>query len=163
MTHEQHRKQAWASFATGLLFAIGLGLGGMTKPAKVVAFLDVTGRWDPSLMFVMAGALAVHAVVWRLVRGRAAPRFSAKWFVPTRRELDAKLIGGAAVFGVGWGLGGYCPGPGLVASASGAAGALTFAAAMLLGWRIVTALELREAARQAGMNDSPVSSAPNAR
>lgn len=162
MTREQHRKQAWASFVTGLLFAIGLGLGGMTRPAKIVAFLDVTGRWDPSLMFVMAGALTVHAVVWRLVRRRPAPRLSATWFIPTRRELDGKLLGGAAVFGVGWGLGGYCPGPGLVASMSGAAGALTFAASMMLGWRIVTALELREAARQAGMEDSAVSSAPNA-
>jgi uncharacterized membrane protein YedE/YeeE len=93
------RQQGWVAFATGLLFAIGLGVGGMTQPAKVVGFLDFFGRWDPSLMFVMGGALSVHALVWRLVRHNPTPKLSTQWFVPTRRDLDRKLLGGAAIFG----------------------------------------------------------------
>jgi hypothetical protein len=91
------RQQGWVSFATGLLFAIGLGVGGMTQPAKVVGFLDFFGRWDPSLMFVMGGALSVHAIVWRLVGHKPTPKLSTQWFVPTRRDLDRKLLGGAAI------------------------------------------------------------------
>lgn len=163
MSHALDRKLAWTSAASGLLFAIGLGVGGMTRPAKIVAFLDLTGRWDPSLLFVMAGALAVHAIAWRLVRHRPSPRLSARWLIPTRRELDARLLGGAALFGVGWGLGGYCPGPGLVSAMSGSASALTFVAFMLLGWRIVTTIELREAARQAGMDERAIGSSPQTR
>lgn len=127
------RQQAWVSFATGLLFAIGLGVGGMTQPAKVVGFLDFFGRWDPSLMFVMGGALSVHAIVWRLVGHKPTPKLSTQWFVPTRRDLDRKLLGGAAIFGVGWGLGGLCPGPGVVAAAAGRETGLLFVAAMLVG------------------------------
>ena len=143
------RQQGWVAFATGLLFAIGLGVGGMTQPAKVVGFLDFFGRWDPSLMFVMGGALSVHALVWRLVRHNPTPKLSTQWFVPTRRDLDRKLLGGAAIFGVGWGLGGYCPGPGITSIASGAVEAVVFVVAMLAGTRAVIAYERRDALRKA--------------
>jgi uncharacterized membrane protein YedE/YeeE len=144
------RAQSWVSFASGVLFAVGLGVAGMTQPEKVFGFLDLFGRWDPSLMFVMAGGIAVNATVWRLVRKRPTPRLGTSWFVPTRRDLDAKLLGGAALFGIGWGLGGFCPGPGIASLAAGSIEPWIFVATMLVGMRAVAWWEWREAARQAG-------------
>jgi len=122
-----------AALLSGLLFGVGLGVSGMTRPEKVAGFLDVTGRWDASLAFVMAGAIAVHTLLYRLVRRRPSPIFDEKFHVPTRRDLDGKLLFGAALFGVGWGLGGFCPGPALVSAAAGQGSALLFVAAMLAG------------------------------
>lgn len=143
-----------ASFASGLLFALGLAIAGMTEPHKVIGFLDVFGRWDPSLVFVMVGGIAVNATVWVIVKKRPAPVLSARWLVPTRRDLDAKLIVGSALFGVGWGLGGYCPGPGVVSIATGSIAPVMFVVAMLFGMRVVGWWEWREAARQAGADVS---------
>lgn len=120
------------AFLSGALFAAGLVLGGMTQPSKVLGFLDLFGDWDPSLALVMGGALLVHAPLYRLIRRRSAPILEAKFYLPTRRDLDLRLIGGAALFGVGWGLGGYCPGPGLASLVSGRE-ALVFVAAMIVG------------------------------
>ena len=106
------------AFASGLLFAGGLGLSGMTKPAKVQAFLDVTGDWDPSLMLVMVGAIGVYAVAVAVARRRAAPLYATRFAWPTLSVIDARLVGGAALFGVGWGLMGFCPGPAIVSVAS---------------------------------------------
>jgi uncharacterized protein len=117
----------------GLLFGVGLVVAGMTDPAKVIAFLDVTGRWDPSLALVMAGAIGVHAVLLRPIFRRRRPLFAGSFQLPTRTDIDAPLVLGAAVFGVGWGLGGVCPGPGLVDAASGSAYAVVFTAAMAVG------------------------------
>jgi len=118
----------------GLLFGIGLEIAGMTQPAKIVGFLDPIGGWDPSLAFVMGGALAIYAIAFRVIRGRRTePWFDLGFHVPTRRDLDPQLILGAALFGVGWGLGGLCPGPGIVAAASGAVSPILFAVAMLAG------------------------------
>lgn len=118
----------------GALFGVGLLVAGMTQPARVIAFLDITGAWDPALAFVMGGALTTYAVATRIVRRRRAdPWFDVTWHVPTRRDLDARLLAGAAVFGVGWGIGGLCPGPALVALGSGAMPILAFVAAMLVG------------------------------
>ncbi|MBE7454002.1 MAG: YeeE/YedE family protein [Kofleriaceae bacterium] len=118
----------------GALFGAGLLVSGMTQPAKVIGFLDVAGGWDPSLAFVMGGAVVVYGLAWRLVRARRRePWFDAAFHLPTRRDLDARLLGGAAIFGVGWGLGGLCPGPGLVAAGGGATTGLAFVAAMLVG------------------------------
>jgi uncharacterized membrane protein YedE/YeeE len=117
----------------GALFGAGLLVSGMTRPARVVGFLDVLGDWDPSLAFVMAGAVAVYALAYRGLRGRSRPWFDVRFHLPKRRDLDPQLIAGAAIFGVGWGLAGICPGPGLVAAASGAASAIGFVAAMLVG------------------------------
>ncbi|MBL8684012.1 MAG: YeeE/YedE family protein [Myxococcales bacterium] len=154
------RAQHAASFASGLLFALGLALAGMTEPRKVIGFLDVFGRWDPSLMFVMVGGIAVNAAVWLLIKKRPTPVLSAKWLVPTRRDLDARLIVGSALFGLGWGLGGFCPGPGIVSLASGSMGPWVFVLAMLLGMRGVAAWEWSEAARQAG---ATVTASPSSR
>jgi len=122
------------AFIVGLLFAVGLVLGGMTQPAKVIGFLDVTGNWDPSLAMVMAGAIAVYSVGYRWIRGRCdRPLLEARFQVPTRRDLDPRLIAGAMVFGAGWGLAGYCPGPGLVSLGGGSGQAALFVGAMALG------------------------------
>jgi uncharacterized membrane protein YedE/YeeE len=119
------------AFASGLLFGIGLLVSGMTRPAKVIAFLDPLGAWDPSLAFVMAGAVGVYGLAARS-RARAplaAPLFSA----PPVPRIDRPLLVGAALFGVGWGLSGYCPGPSLVSVVSCGAGVLVFVGSMLLG------------------------------
>lgn len=118
----------------GLLFGIGLAAGGMTDPTVVLAFLDVTGgRWDPRLAAVMSGALLVTSIGFRLVQRRGRPFFAAHLQLPTRRELDLPLVAGAALFGIGWGVAGYCPGPALASIAINPAEALVFLPAMLAG------------------------------
>jgi uncharacterized protein len=121
------------SFVVGFVFAIGLGISGMTQPAKVVGFLDVFGHWDPSLMFVMMGAIAVHAVSYRLIRRRSTPLLTTEWQVPGGREITRPLLLGAFIFGVGWGLGGYCPGPAVTALASMTAKPVYFVVSMIVG------------------------------
>lgn len=121
------------AFGCGALFALGLGIGGMTQPSRVLAFLDVLGDWDSSLAFVMLGAIAVYATVYRLAVRRDRPVLAAAWDLPARRDVDARLVTGAALFGVGWGLAGLCPGPALTALASGEPAVLLFVAAMLAG------------------------------
>lgn len=136
------------AFISGLIFAVGLGLGGMTQPAKVVAFLDIAGNWDPSLAFVMGGAILVYAPLYRLIRRRQTPLFALSFSVPTRADIDPLLLGGAALFGIGWGLGGFCPGPGVVSLASGHAAVVTFVAAMLTGmymFKLVDNFRIRQA------------------
>lgn len=128
-------KAAATSFAAGVLFAIGLGVSGMTQPSKVAGFLDLFGAWDASLAFVMVGAIAVYFVLYRLTMRRTAPLFDIRFHVPTRKDLDRRLVLGASMFGIGWGLGGYCPGPGLVSAAAGALPALVFVASMALGMK----------------------------
>ncbi len=124
---------AFAAFACGVVFALGLVLGGMTQPSKVVGFLDFTGAWDPSLALVMSCALATHAFLRRFVLARPRPIFSQSFPVPLRTDVDGRLLGGAAIFGVGWGLGGFCPGPALVALGAGMHAALVVVPAMLAG------------------------------
>lgn len=135
-----------AAAGSGILLGVGLVLSGMTRPEKVIGFLDVGGAWDPSLAFVMLGAIAVHFVAYRWVRRRKAPLFAEKFGIPSRRDIDVKLLLGAGVFGVGWSMGGYCPGPGIVSLASGSAGSVVFVAAMLLGMLITAKLEKLAAA-----------------
>jgi uncharacterized membrane protein YedE/YeeE len=122
-----------SAFAVGLLFGLGLLVSGMTDPAKVLAFLDVTGRWDPSLAFVMAGAVAVSATGYFVARRRGRPLLASRLEIPTRRDLDPRLIAGAAVFGLGWGLAGLCPGPALTLLTVAPAQAVTFVVAMVVG------------------------------
>ena len=120
----------------GALFGAGLLLAGMTDPRKVLGFLDVTGAWgawDPSLAFVMIGAIGVHALAYIAVRRDARPLLSPRYHLPPTTPIDRQLLAGAAVFGIGWGLAGYCPGPALVAGATGGLTALVFLGAMLLG------------------------------
>ena len=118
---------------SGLLFGTGLILSGMANPAKVQNFLDLFGSWDPSLAFVMGGAIMVTMPGFWLAQKRATPFFSDMFHMPTRTDFDARLIAGAATFGVGWGLGGFCPGPAVTSLALGSTGTLIFIATMLLG------------------------------
>ncbi|GBU15839.1 MULTISPECIES: YeeE/YedE family protein [Methylobacterium] len=122
-----------SAFAVGLLFGLGLLVSGMADPAKVLAFLDVTGRWDPSLAFVMAGAVAVSATGYLVARRRGRPLLASRLEIPNRRDLDPRLIAGAAVFGLGWGLAGLCPGPALTLLTVAPAQAVTFVVAMVIG------------------------------
>ncbi|MBS2026426.1 MAG: hypothetical protein JST54_00860 [Deltaproteobacteria bacterium] len=119
------------AFASGLLFAVGLAVSGMTLPANILAFLDVTGSWDPSLALVMGSGLAVLAVMRLLAPKR--PLLAASFAEPAARGIDTRLVTGAAIFGIGWGLGGFCPGPGIVAFGAGCPAALLFVAAMAVG------------------------------
>lgn len=125
--------QVVAAALAGLIFGVGLIVSGMSNPAKVQNFLDITGSWDPSLIFVMAGAIAVASVGFRLLSRRTAPLFAETFHWPRRQDLDARLIGGAAVFGAGWGLSGYCPGPALTALPLLDSGTMIFVVAMLAG------------------------------
>jgi len=136
-------KQALAAGVCGLLFGLGLLVSGMTDPNKVLGFLDVFGAWDPTLVWVMVGAIGVHALAYRLIRRRSASLFASGFRIPTRRDVDVKLVFGAALFGVGWGLSGYCPGPSLVALASLHSGVIVFVAAVALGSIVAAKLETR--------------------
>jgi hypothetical protein len=129
-----------AAFGAGALFAAGLAVGGMTRPSKVRGFLDFAGAWDPALLFVMGGAVTVYFVLHRLLLRRPKPLFDTQFHLPTRKDLDARLLGGAAIFGIGWGLVGYCPGPGLASLATGIAPAL-FVVAMAIGMWIQRMVE----------------------
>lgn len=125
-----------SAFLLGLLFAAGLGIGGMTQPAKVIGFLDFLGRWDPSLAFVMAGAVATHAALRPFVLRRGRPLLEPRFAMPTATRIDPRLLAGAALFGFGWGIAGFCPGPAVVAAGSGAGRAVVFALAMIAGMAI---------------------------
>ncbi len=127
---------------TGLLFGAGLLVSGMTQPAKVVGFLDVT-RWDPSLAFVMAGAIAVYLPAYRRIMRRRDPWFDGKFHVPDKRHVDTPLVAGAAIFGIGWGLSGICPGPGIVNAAAGSTMGIVFVLAMLVGMMLQHAAQKR--------------------
>ena len=117
----------------GLVFGIGLVVSGMANPAKVLNFLDVAGRWDPSLAFVMGGAAGVTFLGYRWVLRRPAPVLAESFALPTASRIDGRLLGGAALFGIGWGIGGFCPGPAWTALTLGAPGTLVFLPMMLLG------------------------------
>ncbi len=127
------------AFVAGLLFAVGLGVAGMTQPAKVIGFLDVGGDWDPSLAFVMIGAIAVHmAFARRATRPAARPVLAERFMLPTSTRIDGKLVTGAALFGLGWGAAGFCPGPAIVSLVSLSWTTALFVAAMLAGMLLHT-------------------------
>ncbi|HEY3594199.1 MAG TPA: DUF6691 family protein, partial [Polyangiaceae bacterium] len=119
--------------ASGLVFATGLTLSGMTNPAKILAFLDITGRWDPSLLLVMGAAVATHLPFALWAKRASHPLVAQRFAFPARDALDGSLFFGAALFGVGWGMQGYCPGPAIVALASGGTVPLVFVATMIVG------------------------------
>jgi len=118
---------------SGLLFGIGLILSGMTNPSKVQNFLDVFGSWDPSLAFVMGGAILVTAPGYFFARKLGKPLFAVDFALPTKNDLDSKLLTGASLFGIGWGLGGFCPGPAITAFSGGATQTFVFLALMFVG------------------------------
>lgn len=147
-------RHALAGLGSGLLFALGLGVAGMTSPDKVLAFLDLGGDWDPSLLLVMGAAVPVHAVAWRLLQRRGAPLLGGE--IPARPApvIDGRLVGGAALFGVGWGLSGVCPGPGVVSLAAGG-GATVFVGAMLVGVLLSRAVVKRHAVEELPETEDP--------
>lgn len=132
--------RAWIAFVAGLLFGLGLSLGGMTQPAVVLGFLDIFGAWDPRLVFVMAGAVLTTAVGYRLVLRRPRPLLAERFQWPTLRRIDARLVGGAALFGIGWGIAGYCPGPALASLGAGVPALLVLVACMIAGWWLAARL-----------------------
>ena len=129
-----------AGYLAGMLFGLGLAISGMTDPARVLGFLDIAGAWDPTLIFVLGAAVGTTFVGYRLVFARGTPLFSTKFQLPTKQELDAKLLGGAALFGVGWGLSGYCPGPAIASMGGLTLPLLALLAAMVVGWWIAQRL-----------------------
>jgi uncharacterized membrane protein YedE/YeeE len=125
--------QLGVSFVAGLLFSIGLVISGMVDPRKVIAFLDFTGEWDPTLLFVLGGALAVTIPTFRVVLRQARPTLAQTFSLPAKRNVDTALLAGSALFGIGWGLAGLCPGPALTLLGSGKAPAFGFVGAMTIG------------------------------
>jgi len=130
----------------GLLFGLGLSISGMDLPSKVLGFLNVAGRWDASLLFVLGGAVAVTAIAFPLVRRRAKPLYDASFERIAPERIDLPLLGGAALFGVGWGMTGYCPGPGIVALTRLAPDAIVFVATFLVG-SLLYRMYIRRSAR----------------
>jgi uncharacterized membrane protein YedE/YeeE len=136
------------NLSLGLLFGVGLVVSGMSDPAKVLNFLDVFGNWDPSLAFVMAGAVLVAFAGYRLVLKRNRPVMAGTFHLPTKTDFDRRLVAGAAIFGIGWGLGGFCPGPAFTALGLARPGVLVFLPAMVAGIWVARSLpdaRLREA------------------
>jgi uncharacterized membrane protein YedE/YeeE len=133
----------YAVFAlvAGLLFGIGMLVSGMVNPAKVLGFLDLAGRWDPSLALVMVGAIAIGAIGFAIAGGRTRTLLGPPMLLPTARTIDRRLVVGGAVFGVGWGLAGFCPGPALVALGAGHLKAIVFVAAMVAGMLVFEWIE----------------------
>jgi uncharacterized protein len=122
-----------SAFLIGALFGFGLAVSEMIDPGRVIGFLDITGRWDPTLLFVMGGALAVTLPGFPLILRRARPLLADFFALPTKSKLDSSLIAGAIIFGVGWGIAGFCPGPALAALASGSPSVALFVVAMIAG------------------------------
>lgn len=140
--------QIFIALIAGLIFGLGLILSGMTNPAKVIGFLDLAGHWDPSLGFVMAGAIAVSFVPFRLAKNRSMALLGGPIRLPTATDIDRRLILGSLTFGAGWGLAGYCPGPALTSLLSGGTKPLVFVLAMLAGMAVFEALQWRPRAGQ---------------
>lgn len=136
-----------STYIIGLIFGIGISISGMANPAKVLNFFDIAGTWDPSLAFVMGGALIVTFIGYRMVFNRDAPLLEQKFQLPTRRDIDPALIGGSAFFGVGWGMTGFCPGGALPALGTGRSEVLIFVAALIVGILIAKTLQNLSALR----------------
>jgi hypothetical protein len=133
--------RALAAFVAGLVFGLGLIVSGMADPSKVLGFLDIAGKWDPSLAFVMVGAIGVSLVAFRVAGKRAGPLLGGAFHLPTAKQIDRRLVVGSLVFGVGWGLAGFCPAPAVVAYGAGYFKAVVFVLAMLAGMAIYELLE----------------------
>jgi uncharacterized protein len=140
-------QQTLLGLFTGVIFGTGLVLSGMTQPSKVLAFLDVTGDWDPSLLLVMGSAVPVFALAYRASAKRQRPLFAERFALPAKKNIEPRLIAGAALFGVGWGLAGYCPGPALTSLVQGGAGALVFTLTMVAGIGLGSWLDARRSRR----------------
>ncbi|CAG9201241.1 GENE II AND X PROTEINS [Burkholderia gladioli] len=136
------------AFVAGLIFATGLIISGMANPAKVLGFLDIAGNWDPSLAFVMGGAIAVGSIGFAMARRLERSLFNAPISLPSATRIDRRLLAGSTVFGMGWGLAGFCPGPALVSAGGGQLEAMLFVVAMLVGMKLFALAERRAARTQ---------------
>ncbi len=132
-------------YLIGVVFGVGISVSGMANPAKVLNFFDIAGTWDPSLLLVMVSALATTAIGYRLVLGRPAPLMAGSFALPTARDIDLKLVGGSATFGIGWGLSGFCPGGALPALGTGVGEVFIFTAAMIAGILLARFMQARRA------------------
>lgn len=135
------KKQALAALLSGALFSLGLGLSGMTQPDKVMGFLDFTGAWEPALLFVMGGAVMVYFATFRLIARRKAPLFAPQFLIPSRQDVTGRLLAGAGLFGIGWGLAGFCPGPAIVSAGTGSTDVLLFLVSMIGGMLLYRAFD----------------------
>ena len=140
--------QRATEFAVGLLFGWGLMIAGMTDPGKVIGFLDLAGAWDPSLAFVMGGAIAVGFFAFGMAKKRTTSFFGGALHLPTSKDIDKRLVIGSLLFGAGWGLAGFCPGPGIVSMATGEFKGLVFVAAMVAGMAVFEFTDRRAAPPQ---------------
>jgi len=145
----------FAQLLVGLIFGGGLVMSGMIDPAKVLNFLDIAGRWDPSLVFVMTGAITVTAIGYRVILARKRPVFCPDFHIPAANRIDVRLLSGAAIFGIGWGLSGLCPGPAIAGLGLGAAGVLVFLPSMLAGMAAARFLASRASQLQRPLHTSP--------
>lgn len=137
------------SLLAGLVFGVGLIVSGMANPAKVLGFLDLAGPWDPSLALVMAGAISVGLISFAVAKRRTQSFLGTEMKLPKARDIDQRLVGGGLLFGIGWGVAGFCPGPAVVALGMGETKAVVFVVAMLVGMGVFELLERRKRARQA--------------
>ncbi|MCM2354431.1 MAG: YeeE/YedE family protein [Pseudobdellovibrio sp.] len=126
-------KNNLSALLVGFIFSLGLGLSGMTDPEKIKGFLNIFGSWDPSLIFVMVGAIGVHLLTYQIIRQRKSPLFSTHWHVPQKTEITKSLVIGAVLFGVGWGLAGFCPGPAITSLTTLNSTVWVFVLFMILG------------------------------
>ncbi len=134
-------KKSIIAFTVGFIFALGLGLSGMTNPNKVIGFLDLFGNFDPSLIFVMVGAIAIHFIAYKIIRKRSTPLFETQWLVPTKKDITPALVFGSFLFGIGWALGGFCPGPALTSLGSFQVRPAIFIISMIAGMLIFKAID----------------------
>jgi len=132
-----------SSLFCGFLFALGLGISGMTQPQKVISFLDLFGSWDPSLLFVMVGAISVYSIGYRWVQKKERPIFTPQFLIPSNRQIDSSLVLGSALFGMGWGIAGFCPGPALTSLVGLSQSVLVFVGTMLITMVLFETWQLR--------------------
>jgi len=143
-----------SAFLIGLVFGLGIVISGMVNPAKVLNFFDIAGSWDPSLAFVMGGALITTLIGYRFVLARPGPMLDSAFFLPTNIKIDKRLIGGAVTFGIGWGLAGFCPGGAIPALGTGRTEVLIFVAALIVGifgTRFIMTMQRRSTARESSL------------
>lgn len=153
-----NRKILGLAFVSGFLFSVGLGISGMTQPSKVFGFLDIFGAWDPALMGVMGGGILVAAIFYRRVIRRDAPIFAETFQVPSLRSITPSLVVGSGLFGIGWGIAGYCPGPAVTSLVTGSSEVLIFTGAMIAGMLLFRLTE-RLFGSRAELEPSPVAGA----
>lgn len=145
-----------ATFLIGVLFALGLGLSGMTQPQKVLAFLNLRGNWDPSLLFVLGGAVVTYFFSFILIRKRGTPILAEKFSLPTKRDIDRNLVFGSLLFGIGWGVAGFCPGPALAMLVTGNHSILVFVLSMTVGMFVFESLSSRFSEPDGGVGIVPM-------